>query len=211
MSKAGSGSGILAALLKLLDFQHSFLGYSRSTVLIILLLIGIALVYRGSESWMFIFGALGAYIGFIIALYVASLLSITNSPVYLILAIGAIMGAILMLFFVRILISASLAFAGFIALYVILGINLIIAGLLAVAIFGIAYFFNKRLIIYIAAILGAIAIWFALYNLGLSSVIAQLLAILAFISGIYIQLREKEKGSNNYYYKEPPYPPYYWE
>ena len=211
MSKAGSGSGILAALLKLLDFQHSFLGYSRSTVLIILLLIGIALVYRGSESWMLIFGALGAYIGFIIALYVASLLSITNSPVYLILAIGAVMGAILMLFFVRILISASLAFAGFIALYVILGINLIIAGLLAVAIFGIAYFFNKRLIIYIAAILGAIAIWFALYNLGLSSVIAQLFAILAFISGIYIQLREKEKGSNNYYYKEPPYPPYYWE
>ena len=211
MSKAGSGSGILVALLKLLDFQHSFLGYSRSTVLIILLLIGIALVYRGSESWMLIFGAFGAYIGFIIALYVASLLSITNSPVYLILAIGAVMGAILMLFFVRILISASLAFAGFIALYVILGINLIIAGLLAVAIFGIAYFFNKRLIIYIAAILGAIAIWFALYNLGLSSVIAQLLAILAFISGIYIQLREKEKGSKNYYYREPPYPPYYWE
>ncbi len=211
MSAGSSSSGILGSLLKLLDFQHSFLGYSRSTVLIILLLIGIALAYRGSESWMLIFVAFGAYVGFIIALYISSLFSITNSPVYLILAIGAVMGAILMLFFVRILISGALAFAFFMILYAVIGVNLIIAGLIGIVIFAVAYFFNKRLIIYIAAILGSMAIWFALFNMGLSNIISQLIAILIFISGIYVQLREKEKSSNSYYYREPPYPPYYWE
>ncbi|MHB8361027.1 MAG: hypothetical protein ACYDAO_05480 [Thermoplasmataceae archaeon] len=212
MSISSSGSGILGAILKLIDFQHSFMGYSRSTVLIILLLIGIALVYRGSESWMLIFGAFGAYVGFIISLYISSLLNISNSPIYLIMAIGAVMGAILMLFFVRTIISAILGFAGFTFVYVAFGLNIIIAGLIGIVIFAVAYVFNRKLIIYIAAILGAIAIWFSLSNMGLSNILSQFIAIIAFISGIYIQTREEEKGNNRYYYRDPPEPPYYyWE
>ena len=106
----------------------NLLGYSSFTVSLILLLIGIALCFRGEKSWKLIMIALGAYGGFVITAYLIVRLHFTGLPDILVFAIGAVIGAALFKFLAQLGICASIAFTVFLGIAYISGAGVAVAG-----------------------------------------------------------------------------------
>ena len=168
----------------------NILGYSSFTVNLILLLIGIGLSFRGEKSWKLIVLALGAYGGFVITAYILVRFHFTGLPTILIFAIGAVIGAVAFKFLAEIAICASIAFTVFIGLNYVSGAGVVIAGIAALMAFVVTYYRFNKVVIYVAAFAGALAIWIALYGMGLPDVSAQVFAAAAMIMGIVLQKYE---------------------
>ncbi len=168
----------------------NILGYSSFTVNLILLLIGIGLSFRGEKSWKLIMLALGAYGGFVITAYILVRFHFTGLPTILIFAIGAVIGAVAFKFLAEIAICASIAFTVFIGLNYVSGAGVVIAGIAALMAFVVTYYRFNKVVIYVAAFAGALAIWIALYGMGLPDVSAQVFAAAAMIMGIVLQKYE---------------------
>ena len=168
----------------------NILGYSSFTVNLILLLIGIGLSFRGEKSWKLIMLALGAYGGFVITAYILVRFHFTGLPTILIFAIGAVIGAVAFKFLAEIAICASIAFTVFIGLNYVSGAGVVIAGIAALIAFVVTYYRFNKVVIYVAAFAGALAIWIALYSMGLPDVSAQVFAAAAMIMGIVLQKYE---------------------
>ena len=168
----------------------NILGYSSFTVNLILLLIGIGLSFRGEKSWKLIMLALGAYGGFVITAYILVKFHFTGLPTILIFAIGAVIGAVAFKFLAEIAICASIAFTVFIGLNYVSGAGVVIAGIAALMAFVVTYYRFNKVVIYVAAFAGALAIWIALYGMGLPDVSAQVFAAAAMIMGIVLQKYE---------------------
>jgi hypothetical protein len=168
----------------------NILGYSSFTVNLILLLIGIGLSFRGEKSWKLIMLALGAYGGFVITAYILVRFHFTGLPTILIFAIGIVIGAVAFKFLAEIAICASIAFTVFIGLNYVSGAGVVIAGIAALIAFVVTYYRFDKVVIYVAAFAGALAIWIALYGMGLPDVSAQVFAAAAMIMGIVLQKYE---------------------
>jgi hypothetical protein len=171
----------------------NLLGYSSFTVSLILLLIGIALCFRGEKSWKIIMIALGAYGGFVITAYIMVRFHFTGLPDILVFAVGAVIGAVLFGFLARIAICLSIGFIVFLGLGYISGAGLVVAGIAALVVFAICYIRFNKVVIYVAAFAGALAIWIAIYDMGLPNVSAQLFAALAMIVGLVLQKYESNQ------------------
>lgn len=169
------------------------LGYTSFTVSLILLLIGIALCFRGEKSWKIIMIALGAYGGFVITTYIMVKFHFTGLPDILVFAIGAVIGAVIFRFLAQIAICASIGFIVFLGLGYISGAGLVVAGLAALVAFAICYIRFNKVVIYVAAFAGALAIWVAIYDMGFPNISAQLFAALAMIVGLVLQKYESNQ------------------
>lgn len=171
--------------------------------LILLLAIGIALIFKGDYSWKMIFAILGAYFGFIFAHYLSSVIGTGSFPSVLVYIIGAVIGAILMTFFVRIFLSLAFAYLSYMILQTLFANDFIVVVLAALVIFVMAYLLYNKIIIGIAGVIGAAAVWFSLISIGLPNIPAQLIAGILFAVGIYLQLSERKRmhrrGPNRYH------------
>ncbi|MHB1440488.1 MAG: hypothetical protein ACYCSO_02730 [Cuniculiplasma sp.] len=172
-------------------------GYTSFTVNLILLLIGIALSFRGEKSWKVIMLALGAYGGFVITAYILVRFHFTGLPTILIFAIGAVIGAVLFKFLAEIAICASIGFTVFIGLAYVTGAGVVVAGIAALIAFAFTYYRFNKVVIYVAGFAGALAIWIALYGLGLPDISAQVFAAAAMIIGISMQKYEENQDKIN--------------
>ena len=118
------------------------------------------------------------------------LLAVSQSLGNLIFAIGAVIGAVAFKFLAEIAICASIAFTVFIGLNYVSGAGVVIAGIAALIAFVVTYYRFNKVVIYVAAFAGALAIWIALYGMGLPDVSAQVFAAAAMIMGIVLQKYE---------------------
>ena len=175
--------------------------------LMLLLAIGIALMFRGDYSWKAIFAILGAYFGFIFAHYISGIVGTSSFPSVLVYIIGAVIGAILMTFFVRIFLSLGFAYLSYMILQTVFPADFIVTVVIALLMFIMAYLLYNRIIIGIAGMIGAAAVWFSLISIGLPDLPAQIVAGILFVAGIYLQLSERKnahrRGRPRYYDQDP--------
>ncbi len=161
--------------------------------LIILFAIGIALIFKGNYSWKFIFAALGAYFGFIFAHYITTVVSIGGLPVDLIYIIGAVIGAVLLTFIVRVFLSLGFSYLAYLVSQTLYPNHFIAAVVVFLIVFVFTYVLYNKVVVGMAGIIGAFAIWFTFINLGIGNIIAQVIAGIMFALGIFLQITEKDR------------------
>ncbi len=161
-----------------------------STFLIVL--VSIFLIFKGSFAWTTLLMMVGAYFGVIFALYLSKDFSTTSLPLYLILVIGAVAGAVLVKGLIHIALPGAIAFLVYLvgtAVYPNFVYD-VIAGLVA---FVIAYALYDRITAVLAAVIGALLMWFALYTAGMNDTVAQVIAATTFVLGLTLQYMEKTR------------------
>lgn len=162
--------------------------------LLVLFAIGLALVFKGNYSWNVIFGALGAYFGFIIGHYVTTLVSVQPFPEILVYVIGAVIGAIVMIFLVRVFLSLGISYLGYLAVETIIPGHPLTGAIVFLAVLIIAILSYHKIVVGIAGIIGAFSIWFVLINLGIATLSAQIIAAMMLVLGLFLQYNEKASG-----------------
>lgn len=162
--------------------------------LVILFVIGIALIFKGSYSWKFIFASLGAYFGFIFAHYIATVVSVGGLPVDLIYIIGAVIGAVLLTFLVRVFLSLGFSYLAYLVTQTLFPGQFMGAVIVFILVFAVTYVLYNKIVVGIAGIIGAFAIWFTFVNLGMGNILAQLIAGILFALGLFLQMTEKSRG-----------------
>ncbi len=165
-----------------------------------LIFLSIALMFKGSVTWKVLFAALGAYYGYIFALYIVSYFHSAGTPVYLILLIGAVIGAILMTFFVRVALAGGFALLTYILSSTLYPQYFVISVGVAIIAFMIVYLLYNRVTVMISGIIGAFMLWFSLLSVGLTSIEAQIVPALLFPLGLYLQITEKHHQRRPVYY-----------
>lgn len=160
-------------------------------VLLGLAFLSIALIFKGSQTWKFMFAALGAYYGYIFTSFIMHYIPISGEPFYLVMLIGIVLGMVIVTFFIRIGLSAGLAAIVFFILFALYPSQLPIVLVAAVLVFGFVYLLYGRITMYAAGVMGAFLLWFALIALGLTSLEAQLVAGFLYPLGLYVQLMER--------------------
>lgn len=156
-----------------------------------LIFLSIALMFKGSVTWKILFAALGAYYGYIFALYIVSYFHSTGTPVYLILVIGAVIGAILMTFFVRVALAGGFALLAYIITVTLYPSEFVVAVMIAIASFVVVYLLYNKVTVMISGVIGAFMLWFSLLSVGLTSLEAQIVPAILFPLGLYMQISEK--------------------
>ncbi len=162
--------------------------------LIILFAIGLALMFKGNYSWNVIFGALGAYFGFIMAHYVTTLVSVTPFPDILVYVAGAVIGAVVLIFLVRVFLSLGISYLAYLAVETIFPGDMLTGAIVFLAVFVVSLIFYKKIVMGIAGVIGAFIIWFTLLNLGIASLTAQIIAAIMLLLGLFLQASEKGTG-----------------
>ncbi|MFG1518935.1 MAG: hypothetical protein AAE977_00460 [Thermoplasmataceae archaeon] len=192
MSSSGVASrnylGYFMALLNILPPQYLYL----STIFVIL--IAVLLLFKGSTAWNILMICIGAYYGFVFALYISTIVNFGGLPIYLIFMIAAVIGAILFKAAARIGLSAFFAFIAFILVSSLYPGNISMEILAAIVAFGASYVLYKKVTTLLSAILGSFLLWFALITLGLGSVISQIVAGILMVGGLYLQITEKKRS-----------------
>jgi hypothetical protein len=168
-------------------------------MLVGLLIIGIALIFRGNESWKVIFSAAGLYLGGYFTYNLINYLGYTSVPIVIAVAIGAIIGAVILTFIVRVGLSAGFALLVYLIcidviqlqkLYTLGDYYAIGAAILG---FVVAYVLYKDFVHVVAGIIGAFAVYFSLVKLGVAPFYAEIAAAAAYIAGVALQEYEKQK------------------
>ncbi len=167
-------------------------------VLMGLVLLSVALIFRGSQTWKIMFAVLGAYYGYIFTSFIIGYLPVSGEPFYLTMLVGIVLGALIVTFFVRIALSAGIAAIGFFILFAMYPSELPVILAACVIAFAITYVLYNRVTMVVAGVLGAFLLWFALVILGLASIDAQIVAGLLYIVGLYVQMMEKYRKNRTY-------------
>lgn len=167
-------------------------------VLLGLVFLSIALIFKGSQTWKIMFATLGAYYGYIFTSFILRYLPITGEPLYLTMLVGIVLGAVIVTFFVRIALSAGIAALGFFILFALYPADLPIILAACVIVFAITYILYNRVTMVVAGVLGAFLLWFALIVLGLTSIEAQIIAGFLYPLGLYVQMMEKYRKNRSY-------------
>ncbi len=189
MTSTSSLEGYLANLLTNNLILPSSLSYLTVVGLIFL---AVALMFKGSVTWKALFVALGAYYGYIFALYIVSYFSSTGVPVYLVLVIGAVIGAILMTFFVRVALAGGFALLTYLLAGTLYPHNIVISIGAAIVAFVLVYFLYNRVTVIVSGVIGAFMLWFGLLSVGLAPIEAQIVPAILFPLGIYLQIIERK-------------------
>jgi len=177
-------------------FPHPFSLIS----LLVLFTIGLALMFKGNYSWNVIFGALGAYFGFIMGHYITTVVPIAPFPSLLAYVAGAVLGAILLIFLVRVFLSLGISYLAYMAVQTLFPGHIVTGGIVLLAVFLVAFILYRKIVTGIAAVIGAFIVWFTVMNFGVPTLTAQVLAAIMFALGLFIQIngksssREKRKG-----------------
>lgn len=195
MTSTSSLEGYLATLLT----NNLILPASLSYLTVVgLAFLSIALMFKGSVTWKALFVALGAYYGYIFALYIVSYFSSTGLPVYLILVIGAVIGAVLMTFFVRVALAGGFALVTYILAGTLYTGSFVISVGVAIIAFVLVYFLYNRVTVMISGVIGAFMLWFCLLSVGLSPIEAQVVPAILFPLGLYLQIIERKNSHRRF-------------
>ncbi len=195
----GSISTTLENYFRNLLLNNLYVPSSFSYVMLVgLMLLSVALIFKGSKTWAILFAALGAYYGYIFSSFILHYIPLANMPTYLILIIGILIGAVLMSVFVKIALSVGSGILAFIILIGVYPAYFPEVLVVSVMIFAIIYFLYKRVTMVVAGIMGAFLLWFVLIILGLTSLEAQIVAGVLYPLGLYLQLVERSRKKENY-------------
>ncbi len=175
---------------------HEIFGYSQFTVYLVLILIGIALIFRGKTAWKYITVALGGYMGFVITAILIVRLHVSGAPDILILAIGAVIGGLIFSFVAQLAVCVALGGGIGLGIYIFTPAGILFAAIVGLIVVVIAYIRFEKVSVYVAAFVGGLAIWFALYGMGVSNIGAQVFAAAIMISGIVLQKYEEESAKH---------------
>ena len=187
-----ASGGYLSSLLSLLDILPPQYLYLSS---ILLVAVSVFLIFYGYRAWEALMISIGAYYGFVFALYISTLVSFGSMPLYLILLIGAVIGGIVFRALVKYAISIFFAIIAFMIASSAYPGNISMAVLAGIVAFTASYFAYRRITSLLSAILGALLLWFGLTALGVNTIIAQAAAGILMVSGIYLQITEKKRRS----------------
>ncbi len=187
---SSSSGGYLSSILSLLNILPPQYLYLSSVLLIA---VSVFLIFYGFRAWEALMISIGAYYGFVFALYISTLVNFGNMPLYLILLIGAVIGGIVFRALVKYAISIFFAIIAFMIAASAYPGNLSMAVLAALVAFTASYFAYKRITSLLSAILGALLLWFGLTAVGINTVMAQVVAGILMVSGIYLQITEKRR------------------
>lgn len=158
--------------------------------LLVLFAIGLALMFKGNYSWNIVFGALGAYFGFILGHYITTFVTVQPVPDMLVYAAGAVIGAIVLIFMVRVFLSLSISYLAYIAIATLFPGDILTGGIVFLAVFLVSILLYHRIVMGIAGVLGAFITWFVLLHLGVSSFPAQVITVIMLILGLFLQYSE---------------------
>ncbi len=158
-----------------------------------LLVIGLALIFRGNMTWKIIFTVAGLYLGGYFAYNIVHTLGLTQVPVIVAVAIGAVIGAVILTFVVRLGLSAGFGYLVYIVAIDVFHIQFYYALGGAVIGFGIAYILYKDFVHVVAGIVGAFAVYYALIKLGVAPLYAESAAAFAYVVGVAVQEWEKRR------------------
>ena len=186
-SSVGSYLSTIYSLMYVLPPSYLYL----TTVMVSL--IAVLLLFKGRTAWDLMFLAVGAYYGFVFALYLTALLHANNIPIYLIFIIGGVLGAIIMREFVRIALPGGLGILAFLVADQAYPQGMMTDIMIGVIIFGICYALYSRITMVLASIIGAFLLWFNLSVMGVPSYAAQAVAGALFTFGLYLQIMEKKR------------------
>ena len=164
-------------------------------IMIGMLVIGLALVMRGGLTWKLVFTAAGAYFGGYFSYNLYYYLPLTQVPVLGFVLAGALIGAAIFFFAARIGLPASSAYIAYVLLRTLTLLPFSDIIIIAAVVFIIAVILYKDLVIIIAGILGAVAIWYSLYKLGLPQLAAELISGVLFVAGVTFQYIARKRHS----------------
>lgn len=162
--------------------------------LIVLFAVGLALLFKGNYSWNAIFGALGAYFGFVLGHYVATVVSIGPVPPILASIAGAVIGAILMIFLVRVALPLGISYTAYLAVQTVYPGHLITGGIVFLAVLIATLVLYKKIVIGIAGVIGAFLVWFTFINFGIPRTTAVIISAIMLGLGLFLQLNEKNES-----------------
>lgn len=197
MTASSQLESYLAGLLTNNLILPSSLSYLTAVGLIFL---SIALMFKGNVTWKLLFVALGAYYGYIFALYIVSYFHSGGVPVYLILVIGAVIGAVLMTFFVRVALAGGFAFLTYILAGTLYPQSFVISVMVGIFAFIIVYLLYNRVTMMISGVIGAFMLWFSLLSIGFTGIEAQVIPGILFPLGLYLQIMEKHHRARPVFY-----------
>lgn len=158
-----------------------------------LLIIGIALIFRGNESWKVIFTAAGLYLGGYFTYNVVEFLGFTAIPIYITVAVGAILGALILTFLVRIGLSLGFGYLVYLIAIILFQLQFYYAVLAALIGFAVAYALYKEFVHVVAGVVGAFAAYYALLRLGFPILPAQITAAAMYVVGVSVEEWEKRR------------------
>jgi hypothetical protein len=155
--------------------------------------VAVFMLFKGKKAWDFTFMALGAYYGFVFALYVTSLVNASDIPIYLIFIIGGVVGAVIMVRLVQVALPAGIAVVAFLVAQQVYPSSLIIDIAVGAVVFGIASLLYNNIKMLLAGMAGAFLMWLNLSVMGVNTDISQVLAGLLFALGLYLQITENKR------------------
>ncbi|MCL4342970.1 MAG: hypothetical protein M1267_03850 [Candidatus Thermoplasmatota archaeon] len=179
--------------LKAISVPTGLTSTETTLLFIALLAIGIALMFRGNESWKVVFTAAGLYLGGYFSYNVVNYLGYTAFPILIIVAIGAIIGAIVLTLAIRIGLSLGFAYLVYLVGIDLLGISLYYAIGAAVVGFVVAYLLYKDFVHVISGIVGAFAAYFAMTKLGISQLYSESAVAFLYVVGVALQEWERRR------------------
>ncbi|MCL4328348.1 MAG: hypothetical protein M1151_05510 [Candidatus Thermoplasmatota archaeon] len=190
MQGSGNVGSFLSSIYSLMYFLPSSYLY-LTTVMISA--VAVFMLFKGKKAWDFTFMALGAYYGFVFALYVTSLVNASDIPIYLIFIIGGVVGAVIMVRLVQVALPAGIAVVAFLVAQQVYPSSLIIDIAVGAVVFGIASLLYNNIKMLLAGMAGAFLMWLNLSVMGVNTDISQVLAGLLFALGLYLQITENKR------------------
>jgi hypothetical protein len=158
----------------------------------LLIIIGIALAFRGRKLWAGLMSIIGAVIGGTLG-YLFGMLINDWITALILSMVGAFIGSLLFGYIVKIALAfvTSLLVAGL--AYIAIGqsmsqdMRIVVAAVLLLVIYAVAYWFIQEIIAFVTALLGGLLVGVGIILLGLGTTAAVSVGGLVFLAGFVIQ------------------------
>lgn len=187
----------------------------------ILVIVGLALAFWGHGIWASVMSMIGALLGSTVGFLFGAVFGGQLTGIVL-AVVGAIIGSILFTKLVKVALAFLVALLAGALAYSLLGgtavftagqfdTKLVVALLVLLVVFALAYYYIDDLIGIITAAIGGLLVALGLYLVGTQTVVAALAGLGSFVLGAFVQMsaikRRQEARAMAAAYANPPPPP----
>ncbi len=165
-----------------------------SLVLLGLLIISVALMFRGNDAGQIVFSVAGLYLGGFFAYNTYGYLNIGSVPIYLAIALGAILGVCVMTFATRVGLAIGFGMLVYLLTAEYYPVQFYSAALTGAIAFVVALMLYSRFVHVIATTVGAFSFYFAMLRLGVFATRTVVIATaVLFVAGVAFQELDRRR------------------
>lgn len=164
-----------------------------SAVLMIVLVTGLVVVFRGNDSWKSIFTVAGLISGGYVAYNLSAYPGFSVMPVYLAVAIGALAGAVLLTYATVAGLSAGFGLLTYLIVSEYVPNPAYYAFPAGIAAIVIAVLLYRNHVHIVACFIGVFAMYYALIRLGVADHYAAIASIVVFTAGAVLEEYDKHR------------------